>query len=127
MTLSRTNWLTLLVALGICALAAWYEPSLPDPVPSHWNIHGEVDGWTAKPWGVWIVPFISSTVAIVLLALPAVIPDRFSRRSIRARYDTVALVIMLFMIVFALAGWETALQQFPNSTDASATPLSVRK
>ena len=29
---------------------------LPDPMPSHWNIDGEVDGWTSKPFAVFGLP-----------------------------------------------------------------------
>ena len=125
MTLSKLNWLSLLLALSICGLAAWYAPSLPDPVPSHWNAYGEVDGWTAKPWGVWIVPFISSTVALILLALPSLIPAQFSRTSTRTRYDRVVLAVMTFMIVFAVAGWESAQGEFALEADRLAAPLAA--
>ena len=29
---------------------------LPDPMPSHWNIHGEVDSWSSKAFMVFGIP-----------------------------------------------------------------------
>ena len=31
---------------------------LPDPMPTHWNAVGEVDGWSSKPFAVFGLPFI---------------------------------------------------------------------
>ena len=38
----------------IVGLLLWEK--LPDPMPSHWNIHGEVDGWTSKAFTVFGLP-----------------------------------------------------------------------
>ena len=31
---------------------------LPDPMPSHWNAAGEIDGWSSKPFAVFGMPCI---------------------------------------------------------------------
>ena len=31
---------------------------LPDPMPTHWNAVGEVDGWSSKPFAVFGLPFV---------------------------------------------------------------------
>ena len=38
----------------IVGLPLWNK--LPDPMPSHWNIHGEVDGWSSKAFTVFGLP-----------------------------------------------------------------------
>ena len=45
--------LTLLIPV-IVGLLLWNK--LPDPMPSHWNIHGEVDGWSSKALTVFGLP-----------------------------------------------------------------------
>ena len=45
--------LTLLIPV-IVGLLLWNK--LPDPMPSHWNIHGEVDGWSSKAFTVFGLP-----------------------------------------------------------------------
>ena len=31
---------------------------LPDPMPSHWNASGEIDGWSSKPFAIFGLPLI---------------------------------------------------------------------
>ena len=31
---------------------------LPDPMPSHWNAAGEIDGWSNKPFTIFGLPLI---------------------------------------------------------------------
>ena len=38
----------------IVGLLLWKH--LPDPMPSHWNIHGEVDSWSSKAFMVFGIP-----------------------------------------------------------------------
>ena len=38
----------------IVGLLLWDK--LPDPMPSHWNIHGEVDAWSSKAFMVFGIP-----------------------------------------------------------------------
>ena len=38
----------------IVGLLLWDK--LPDPMPSHWNIHGEVDNWSSKTFTVFGLP-----------------------------------------------------------------------
>ena len=45
--------LSLLIPV-IVGLLLWDQ--LPDPMPSHWNIHGEVDAWSSKAFTVFGLP-----------------------------------------------------------------------
>ena len=29
---------------------------LPEQIPTHWNIHGEIDAWSSKPFAVFGLP-----------------------------------------------------------------------
>ena len=40
----------------IVGLILWNK--LPDQIPSHWGIDGNVDGWTSKPFAVFFFPAI---------------------------------------------------------------------
>ena len=54
----RTLIITSLVLLipVIVGLLLWNQ--LPDPMPTHWDIHGEVDGWSSKAFTVFGLPAI---------------------------------------------------------------------
>jgi len=48
---------SVLILLPIAAgLILWDQ--LPDSMPNHWNVGGEVDGWSSKPFAVFGMPLI---------------------------------------------------------------------
>lgn len=53
-TLIITSVVILLPILA--GLILWNQ--LPDPMPSHWNASGEVDGWSSKPFAIFGLPAI---------------------------------------------------------------------
>lgn len=52
----RTLILTTLVLLIPMLVGLLLWDRLPDPMPSHWNIDGEVDGWSSKSFAVFGLP-----------------------------------------------------------------------
>lgn len=60
---------------GLALFYAWVLPSLPDPVPTHFDARGIANGWTPKaalPWVVFGIPVLiwAFTTALgILLAL----------------------------------------------------------
>lgn len=52
----RTLILTTLVLLIPVLVGLLLWDRLPDPMPSHWNIDGEVDGWSSKAFTVFGLP-----------------------------------------------------------------------
>ena len=53
-TLILTSLVTLIPILA--GLLLWDR--LPEQVPSHWGIDGQVDGWSSKPMAVFLMPLI---------------------------------------------------------------------
>jgi len=48
---------SIIILLPILAgIILWNQ--LPDPMPSHWNASGEIDGWSSKPFAVFGLPLI---------------------------------------------------------------------
>jgi len=108
MKLTRLNWLTVAVVAVFGGLAAWYYPLLPDPVPTHWNANGEVDGWAHKPWGVWILPAILLLLSAILFVLPVVSPRGFRLDQARRSYDIVVLLTVSFIAGIGVCAFESA-------------------
>ena len=52
----RTLIITSLIMLIpiVAGLLLWNR--LPDPMPSHWDIHGNIDGWSSKTFSVFGLP-----------------------------------------------------------------------
>ncbi|HET7546997.1 MAG TPA: SdpI family protein [Usitatibacter sp.] len=109
-----------LVAIAFVAtLLAW--PHLPERVPLHWNVHGEVDGWGPRGLMMVLGPGAMLAELAIFALLPVLSPKRFEIESFTRTW----LRIMLAAI--ALAGYITAVMLFAALTrhvDVSAALLA---
>lgn len=49
---------------AVFAAAALFYSRMPDPIPMHWNLHGEVDRWAAKtPLSAAAIPLAAPGIA----------------------------------------------------------------
>lgn len=93
---------TAIVMLALVA-AAWLGtavlyPFLPDPMPVHWNVRGEVDGWGARWWAAFLVPVFLTALGALLWVLPRISPRGFEVASFQSTYGYLVLVVMGGMI-----------------------------
>lgn len=88
----------LLVVLTFAASILAY-PRLPDRVPTHWNIHGQVDAYGSR----WIVTFLIPGMLIalwgLLRVLPRIDPRRENYASMQGTYDLVVNVTLTLLAV----------------------------
>lgn len=97
--------LTLSFALIAAALLAglWLAPQLPDPMPSHWNAAGEVDGYTSRFWGIWLLPLMTAGLLLLLAFLPQIDPLRTNIEQFRGLYNTFLTGFTAYMLyIYAL-------------------------
>ncbi|HTR03558.1 MAG TPA: SdpI family protein [Thermoanaerobaculia bacterium] len=103
--MKRSDVLGLLLVLGAAAITAVLYPALPDPMPSHWNAAGEVNGWMPKFWGAALVPLIMAFIWLMFLVLPRISPRGFEMEPfLRAWgvFKVMLLAVMLFISVIVL-------------------------
>lgn len=95
----RTKWLgVLLVVLSFVLSAALYS-RLPDPVPSHWDAYGNVDGYTPKPLGAFLLPLTMAAVYALLVVLPRISPRGFAMDRFRGAFEIVQVTILAFLFL----------------------------
>lgn len=123
MKLTRMNVLGLLPVALMVLLALALQERLPDPVPTHWDLSGNVDDWTAKPWGVWLYPAFGAGLWLLFLLLPVISPRGFRLEPARRAYDIVAFVLLAFMAALQGFAYLTALGQGPGAS--RFVPLAV--
>ena len=109
--MSRPYWIIAgLLTLAAWALAVWLYPSLPQRVPTHWNIEGKVDGWGDKSWATFLMPGMMIAFLILFAFLPALSPKQFEVDSFRSTYLYImVLTTGLFAYmngVILLATWQ---------------------
>lgn len=58
-----------LLYIAIIAFTIWAYPALPERVPSHWNIAGEIDAYSDPLTSSLFVPILTAVVAVLLIII----------------------------------------------------------
>lgn len=87
----------LLIAIAVVVSVAVY-PQLPERVPTHWNAGGEVDGWSSRAFGAFLIPCIMIAVAVLTPLLPKIDP----RRSNYAKFESTFWLTINLVLTFML-------------------------
>jgi uncharacterized membrane protein len=85
-------------ALAFGAAGALYS-RLPERVPTHWNWRGEIDGWTAKPLGPFVMPLAMAGVLALMAAVPRLSPKRWGVEPFESVYALLQTVMTAFFAV----------------------------
>jgi uncharacterized membrane protein len=94
----------LTVAAWATALAAY--PYLPQQVPIHWNIRGEIDGYGDKTWATFCCPAMMVGLLLLFRLLPWLSPKSFSLDTFRGTYEFVVVLMMgLMAYIHGLMLW----------------------
>ncbi len=64
-----TTIILVMIALAFVVGLLLYS-QMPDPMPSHWNIAGEVDGYMPRLWGLFLQPLLLVGIFLLYLAIP---------------------------------------------------------
>lgn len=105
------KWFGLLAAAAALAFTVVVYGDLPARMPTHWNFHGEVDGWSGRPVGAFLLPLMAVGIWVVLRFLPRIDPRRENYARFRDTYDLVMNTIVTFMallhvvVLGAALGW----------------------
>ncbi len=93
-----------LVAVGLIAVTLAVSiilyPQLPQKIPTHWNLHGEVDGYTGKPLAPFLGPIIMTGLLVLFCFLPALSPRRFEVDS-----TTRPIYLYVMLLIVGLIGY----------------------
>jgi uncharacterized membrane protein len=54
------KWIGPMVIGAMLAFTAVVYTSLPARIPTHWNVSGEVDGWSDRLWGALLAPVMAT-------------------------------------------------------------------
>jgi cytochrome bd-type quinol oxidase subunit 2 len=92
-----TNALTFVLILACIGAGVWAYPLLPEKVASHWDEHGNVNGYMSKFWGVFLVPLMLIGLAALFWAIPKIDPLRANIETFRREYNLLVLFVLVFL------------------------------
>jgi uncharacterized membrane protein len=93
-------WWMIAAVITTSAVSAAFYPRLPDPCPIHWNIRGQVDGYSSPLTMALIAPAFAAGLTLLLLVLPILGPFRRNMESFRVVYGRIGSLILTFFLGF---------------------------
>lgn len=93
----KRDWYILVFILASLAAGLYFYPQLPDKIPSHWNIRGEVDGWSSKNFAVWFFPLLNMGLYFMMILLPKIDPRKANYTRFAGSYRIIRLVLIVFL------------------------------
>jgi uncharacterized membrane protein len=97
----KVSWLEIVMLAAPFIVLAIYWNDLPSRIPVHWNIRGEIDGWSRKIPGLFLLPLTMLGVVTLLHILPRFDPRLQLTTGAESRMPAVLPIIRVaFLALF---------------------------
>ena len=101
--------LAVAITLGATLYAVALAPRLPDLIPTHWGVNGEVDGWAPKPQAIYMMPAMMAGLLLLMSLLPSVSPRKYRVEGFRQVWNVVVLLVLAMLGFIHVMMLQTAL------------------
>lgn len=91
------KWIAPLIVVASIIITAVVFPRLPETIPTHWNLAGQVDGTSGRAWGAWAMPVLLVLTWGMLRWLPAIDPRGQNYSRFASAFEGIMVLVMLFV------------------------------
>lgn len=99
---TEVDWFLLFLILINFGVSLYFWSKLPQIVPTHWNIIGEVDGWGPKELNLFLLPVINLAVFFLMIFFPKIDPLRKNYQKFIREYTGLrALFVIFFTFLYS--------------------------
>ncbi|WP_211321996.1 SdpI family protein [Brockia lithotrophica] len=88
-----------LVLVGMLVAAFSLYPQLPERVPVHWNLEGEVDRYGSRLEAAFEIPLLTLGLYLLMLVTPLIDPNRRNYGRFLGAYRVIRWSFVFFMVV----------------------------
>lgn len=103
------KWIPALIITASFIASAVVYPDLPERMPTHWNLNGEVDGWSQRAWGAWLIPVVTALMWGMMRLLPAIDPRGRNYLKFGGAFEGIMISVMIFMLALHVVTLRAAL------------------
>lgn len=113
-----SNRTTLIVGVALLAIsflvAIILYPQMPNPMASHWDADGQVNGYISTFWGLFLMPLLMTGLFALLMAIPNIDPLKANIAQFRGIYNVFILLFTGYMLyIYALTlAWNLGYDNF---------------
>lgn len=99
----KREWPLLLILVIPFIVGVILYPYLPDQIPIHWNVHGEVDDYGPKLIGTFGIPLLNAGMYVLFIVLPKIDPRRDNYLKFSNAYMVIRYTFhIFFVLIFAI-------------------------
>ena len=98
----KSEIIVLAITLASFAIGIYLYSQFPEAVASHWNAQGQVNGYTSKIWGLFLMPIISFALLLFFIAIPKIDPLKENIAKFRKYFDNFVILVILFLFYIYL-------------------------
>lgn len=95
----KKDWYLLLLILAMFVVSIVVYADLPNKIPMHWNLKGEVDNYANRFWGAFMMPIINIGVLLLMLYTPVIDPSKENYASFKSSYRIIRSGLIIFFAV----------------------------
>lgn len=95
----KAEWLQLLILIAPFVMLGLVWDRLPERIATHWDLHGNVNGYTSKGFGLFLLPIINIGLALLLGFLPRLDPKAAKMNLGPEVMKRFRIVITAFLVV----------------------------
>lgn len=92
----KKEWTFLILLIIPFLIGIYVYPHFPEQVPTHWNVHGEVDGYSSREFGAFGLPAINLGMYILLLVTPYIDPKKKNYEKFSSTYRYLRYLMHIF-------------------------------
>ncbi|MFA6428047.1 MAG: SdpI family protein [Candidatus Buchananbacteria bacterium] len=104
----RTEIIPVLLIILAVASSFYFYANFPEQVPIHWNVYGQVDGWSSRAFGAFFFPALITGMYLLFFIFPYLDPKKERYEQFAKAYHIfkgaiVAFVALLYFYTSLIA------------------------
>ena len=88
----------ILIIIMMFAASIYFYPQLPDKIPTHWNFKGEIDGYSGKLSGAFLMPVMNIIMYGLFIFMPAIDPKKENYKLFESTYIYFRYLFHIFFL-----------------------------
>ena len=88
----------ILIIIMMFAASIYFYPQLPDKIPTHWNFKGEIDGYSGKLTGAFLIPVMNIIMYGLFIFMPVLDPKKENYKLFESTYIYFRYLFHIFFL-----------------------------
>jgi len=98
MKLSRIDYISIFLIILSFVAAFYLYDTVPEQLPTHWNAAGEVDAYSSRFTGLFLLPIMMAAIYLLFLIIPAISVYKKNIENYMKYFDYIKLTLTAFML-----------------------------